>query len=459
MRIFAGIEEKKRVALLSVLAAVFITSLKLVVGLKTNSLGILSEAAHSGLDLLAAMMTLFAVTIADRPPDAEHQYGHGKIENLSAFLETLLLILTCAWIIWEAIDRLTSGGSHVEASVWGFVVMGISIMVDLGRSRSLARAAKKHNSQALEADALHFSSDVWSSSVVIVGLSLVVLGYQSLDSIAAIMVALLVLFVSYRLGRRTIDALMDRVPAGLSEQLLDAVKKVPGVAEVRGLRVRPSGAHVFVDVTIAIRRTTPFEQAHMIMDNVEKALFRQREKLEVMVHAEPFISPYETIEDKIRMIVADMGLLAPHNIEIAASNGRYFIDFDIEYASGKSFVQAHEVSSDIEREIRRIVPAVEKITIHMEEHQTEGKEIVEATWTAVRLHREIMECIMSDRRVVACSDLTLLEVGSKFNLTLTCEFEKDKPLAEVHQIISELESMLYKRFKVLRRITIHAEPA
>ncbi|RPH35960.1 hypothetical protein EHM92_05305, partial [bacterium] len=278
------------------------------------------------------------------------------------------------------------------------------------------------------------------------------------DAIAAVAVALLVLFVSYRLGRRTIDALMDRVPAGLSDQLLEHVRSVPGVEEVRSLRVRPSGAHAFVDVTIAIRRTTPFEQAHMIMDNVEKALVRQRERLEVMVHAEPYISPDETIEDKIRMIVAHMDLQAPHNIEITSSNGRYFIDFDIEYASGKTFVEAHNLSSEIEREIRRIVPSVEKITIHMEEREPEGKETIEATWTAVRLHQEITECIKNDRRVVSCSDVTLLEVGNKFNLTLTCQFEQDKPLTEVHEIISKLESMLYKRFKALRRIMIHAEP-
>ncbi len=459
MGFYKDMDEKKRVALSSVLAAVFITCFKLVVGRETNSLGILSEAAHSGLDLLAAVMTLIAVTVAERPPDAEHQYGHGKIENLSAFLETMLLIVTCAWIIWEAIDRLSTGGSHVDASVWGFIVMGASIVVDVSRSRALARAAKRHNSQALEADALHFSSDVWSSSVVIVGLGLVALGYQSVDSIAAILVALLVLFVSYRLGRRTIDALMDRVPTGLSDQLSEVVKHVPGVEEVRGLRVRPSGAHAFVDVTVAIRRTTPFAQAHMIMDNVEKALVRQRERLEVMVHAEPFISPDETIEDKIRMIAVDMDLRTPHNIEITSSEGRYFVDFDIEYASGKTFVEAHELSSEIEKAIRRIVPSVEKITIHMEEHQPEGKETVEATWTAVRLHQEIRACVLNDKRVVKCSDITLLQAGNKFNLTLTCQFEKDKPLDDVHLIISELEATLYKRFKVLRRITIHAEPA
>ena len=168
------------------------------------------------------------MTIADRPPDAEHQYGHGKIENLSAFLETLLLVVTCAWIIWEAINRLTSGTTHVDASIWGFIVMGVSIVVDISRSRALARAAKKRNCQALEADALHFASDVWSSSVVIVGLGLVAMGYQSLDSIAAMLVALLVLFVSYRLGRRTIDALINQYRPALPTHSSTRSKRFPG---------------------------------------------------------------------------------------------------------------------------------------------------------------------------------------------------------------------------------------
>ena len=165
----AAEREKRLVALSSVLAAIFLTSMKIVVGLLTHSLGILSEAAHSGLDLIAAAVTLFAVRLSDRPPDREHPYGHGKIENLSALVETLLLLATCVWIIYEAIDRLFFKSVHVEASIWSFIVMGTSIGIDVTRSRALMRTAKKHNSQALEADALHFSTDVWSSSVVIAG--------------------------------------------------------------------------------------------------------------------------------------------------------------------------------------------------------------------------------------------------------------------------------------------------
>ena len=205
--------EKHWVALSSVLAAIFLTGMKLVVGLMTGSLGILSEAAHSGLDLVAAVVTLFAVRISGRPADREHTYGHGKVENLSALFETVLLLVTCIWIIYEAIQRLFFKEVLVEASIWAFVIMGVSIVIDFSRSRALARVAKKYQSQALEADALHFSTDIWSSSVVIGGLLLVRgadwLGLAWLtkaDALAAMGVAGIVVYISAQLGQRTIAA-------------------------------------------------------------------------------------------------------------------------------------------------------------------------------------------------------------------------------------------------------------
>src|SRR5215467_7162004 len=168
--------EKRSVAANSVFAAIAITALKIVVGITTGSLGILSEAAHSGLDLVAAVITLLSVRVSDKPADADHQYGHGKVENFSAFIETGLLLLTCVWIVSEAIKRLFFHHVEIEPSIWAFVVMFTSIAVDVWRSKALARIAEKYDSQALEADALHFSTDVWSSSVVILGLVFVLLG-------------------------------------------------------------------------------------------------------------------------------------------------------------------------------------------------------------------------------------------------------------------------------------------
>jgi cation diffusion facilitator family transporter len=455
---FAAMKEKKIIALTSVAAAVFLTGFKLSIGLWTNSLGILSEAAHSGLDLLAAVITLFAVTFADRPADADHQYGHGKLENISAFVETVLLVITCAWIIWEGVSRLLTQTHHVETNIWSFIVMGTSIVIDVSRSRALYRVAKKYHSQALEADALHFSSDVWSSLTVIGGLFFVWIGYPIFDSIAAIAVALLVLFVSYRLGRRTIDALMDRVPKDLAKEIEQAINSVDGVEELRKLRIRPSGAHIFVDTVVAIRRTIPFQSAHAIMDSIERTIRAIHSNADVVVHSEPFETRDETIIDKIRMVVMDKGLRAPHNIEVHLTNGKYFIDFDVEYAKGLSFAEAHEISSDIEQQIQNQLPSVGKVTIHMEEYEANEHPLHDVTKVENALSSEIRSITEQQKDVLSCTELMLLQEGNKYNATLTCQIDKTKTLDEVHQIISEIEAVLFQHFKQLRRVTIHAEP-
>jgi cation diffusion facilitator family transporter len=371
--------EKKSIALSSVLAGAALTGMKLIVGLSTNSLGILSEAAHSGLDLLAAIITLVAVSVSDKPADRDHQYGHGKMENISALFETLLLVATCGWIIWEGVDRLVAGSAHVNATVWSFVVIVVSIVIDTSRSRALSRVAKKYQSQALEADALHFSSDIWTSLTVLAGLVFVSFGYTSFDAVAALAVAVMVLVVSYRLGRRTIDALMDRVPEGLAQQIEESIKKVDGVQQVRLLRVRMSGAKAFVDATVGLRRTMPFDRAHRIVDDIERSVQSVHPEADVTVHAEPMQTEDESIADKVRMIVMSKGLPPPHNLEVHRSGGSYFIDFDVEYSKGNTFVEAHTLATDIEGEIRKEIPSVEKVTIHLEEYLAEPGEPTHAT--------------------------------------------------------------------------------
>lgn len=450
--------EKKRIALTSVIAATFLTIMKLLVGLWTNSLGIISEAAHSGLDLIAAIITLFAVTYADRPADEDHQYGHGKLENISAFIETVLLFITCAWIIWEAIERMITKSNHVEANIWSFIVMGVSIIVDISRSRALYRVAKKHNSQALEADALHFSSDVWSSLTVIIGLFFVSIGYQIFDSIAAIIVALLVLFVSYRLGRRTIDALMDRIPTNIGKKIESVIKSVEGVEGIRKIRMRSSGSKIFVDAVIFIRRTTPFQNAHSIMDSVEKAVHEVYNNADVVIHAEPLASDDETIIDKIRMLVMDKGLRPPHNIEVQLTDGKHFIDFDVEYAKDNSFIEAHQIASEIEKQIYKELPSVSKVTIHLEEYHTTERPLSDVTETEKKLSREIQKIVEKNKDILSCIDINLLKEGKQYSVTLTCKIDRSKTLEEVHQIISKIESVLYQHFKQIRRVTIHAEP-
>ncbi len=288
-------KEKTSAALSSVIAAVLLTSFKIVVGILTNSLGILAEAAHSALDLVAALMTFFAVRMADKPADKEHHFGHGKIENLSALFETVLLLATSAWIIYEAVQRLFFKTVAVEISIWSFIVMGTSIIIDYTRSRILYRAAKKYNSQALEADALHFSTDIWSSSVVILGLiGLTLARYipglnwmSEADAIAALVVALIVIFVSGELGWRTIKALLDTAPEGMTEQIIAKVARMKGINDCHAVRIRPSGARWFVDLHVTMDGKRTLNETHALTEKIEKKVHELLPDSDVTVHVEP----------------------------------------------------------------------------------------------------------------------------------------------------------------------------
>lgn len=292
--------EKQGVALTSLLAAVGLTAFKIVVGLLTGSLGILAEAAHSGLDLMASGMTLLAVRVSARPPDRSHLYGHGKFENLSALSETLLLLITCGWVVWEAAHRLIQQRTDIEVNIWSFAAMITSIAIDYSRSRALARMGRKYNSQALEADALHFETDVWSSAVVIFGLLAVAISRWSPrlaflrngDAVAALGVSVLVVWVSVQLGRRTIDALMDRAPQGMEDRIAGVVAAVPGVLDCHNLRIRYSGPRLFIDLHVLVDGSQSLTRAHQLTEVVETAIQGIVPGADVTVHAEPFESHF-----------------------------------------------------------------------------------------------------------------------------------------------------------------------
>jgi cation diffusion facilitator family transporter len=279
--------EKNKVALSSMIAAVFITTFKLIIGLLTGSLGILSEALHSALDLVAAFITWIAVRISDKPADKEHNFGHGKIENLSALVETALLLVTCIWIIYEAVHRLVTGSTHIQVTVWSYIVVISSIIVDYSRSRALKRVAKKYNSQALEADALHFSTDIWSSTVVLIGLICAQFGIFIADSIAALVVAVIVIFVSYNLGKRAINALLDTAPKDMTKEIIAFLEKDPEVKYFHDLKIRTSGADTLVEIIVHLNQNLNLVKSHEITENLEKSILSIIKKGQVFIHAEP----------------------------------------------------------------------------------------------------------------------------------------------------------------------------
>ncbi|HUI55120.1 MAG TPA: cation diffusion facilitator family transporter [Bryobacteraceae bacterium] len=291
-----SLREKQSAALTSLLAAVGLTAFKVVVGVLTSSLGILAEAAHSGLDLAAAGLTYFAVRLSGRPPDATHLYGHGKFENLSALAETLLLLITCGWIAREAVLRLLHHTVAIEVTMWSFAVMATSIVIDVSRSRVLSRAARKFHSQALEADALHFQTDVWSSAVVVLGLLAVKAGdwwpplalLRNGDAVAALGVSILVVWVSLQLGRRTVDALLDTAPAGMEQRIGAAVEGIEGVRDCHNVRIRYSGPILFIDLHVLVDGAQTLAQAHELTETIESVIQEIAPRADVTVHPEPF---------------------------------------------------------------------------------------------------------------------------------------------------------------------------
>ena len=282
-----NIKEKHSVALNSVFAAIFLTASKIIVGVMTGSLGILSEALHSALDLVAAAITYFSVRVSDKPADDDHHFGHGKIENLSALIETVLLLVTCIWIVYEATHRLTTGNWEIEVTYWSYIVVVSSIIIDVWRSRALMKAAKKFNSQALEADALHFSTDIWSSAVVLLGLICSNFGIYWADSVAALGVAFIVIGVSYSLGKKAIVVLLDQAPAGMKDEIRELAVSISEVKSISQIRIRNAGADYFVDITAQANYDMSFVQAHELSHKIEHAVQAKISRCDVTVHLEP----------------------------------------------------------------------------------------------------------------------------------------------------------------------------
>ncbi len=455
--------EKRSVAGNSVLAAVVITLLKIVVGITTGSLGILSEAAHSGLDLIAAVITFFSVSVSDKPADADHQYGHGKVENFSAFIETGLLLLTCVWIIYEAIERLFFRRVEVEPSMWAFAVMLTSIVVDVWRSRALGRIAQKYDSQALEADALHFSTDVWSSSVVILGLLLVMAGrayhvdwLRDADPLAALVVAGIVVHVSWRLARKTVDALLDAAPAGVRSKIIEAVRRVEGVIEVDRVRIRRAGNRYFADVSIGLVRTVTFQHSGQVAQMVTGAVQSVLPDADVTVNSIPRPDRKENIFDQIRA-VATRHNLNVHDVSVQDLEGRLHVEQHLELDERLSLKDAHDRVTALEAEMRQEVPDISTILTHIESEPAtieEGDEIVRDPV----LERRLKAIAAEFPDVLDMHEIEVKRVRGRLYVSCHCTFSDELPLSRVHDIQTDLEIRFKQDAPELFRVLIHPEP-
>jgi cation diffusion facilitator family transporter len=455
--------EKRAVAQTSVWAAIAITVLKIVVGLSTGSLGILSEALHSGLDLVAALITLFSVRVSDKPADAEHQYGHAKVENFSAFLETGLLLLTCAWIVWEAFKRLFFHSVEIEPSIWAFLVMLFSIGVDYWRSRKLQRIADKYDSQALHADALHFRTDIWSSSVVILGLMLVTIGekfgigwLRVADPLAALAVACVVVTVSWRLARQTMDALLDAAPAGIRNQVISAVQRVPGVIEVDRVRMRRAGNHYFADLTVGFGRNLTFQRSEQLAAEVVATVTRILPDVDVVVHSTALPLRGENMFDRIRA-VASSNNLSVHDISIQDLDGRLHVEQHLELNERLSLKEAHDFVTVLESEIREKVPEISTILTHIESEPA----TIETAHHLVEepaLEEKLRAVTREFPQVIDLHDFEFKRVAGKLYVSCHCTMSDGLPLSQVHEVMTAIETRFKQVDPELFRVLIHPEP-
>jgi cation diffusion facilitator family transporter len=453
-------KRKENVALSSVLAGILLTTLKLIVGIITGSMGIISEAAHSALDLGAALITYFAVRISGKPADEHHQFGHGKIENLSALAETILLFITCFWIIYEAVRRLMAGNVEIEVAWYSFAVMIISIIVDFSRSRVLKKVAKETNSQALEADALHFSSDIYSSSVVILGLIFASLGIKGADSIAAIGVALLVLFVSYGLGKRTIAVLLDTAPEGLTEHIKETVLKINGVATIERVRIRPTGHAYFVDMIIGVSRKIPLETTESITKAVEKRVQQIVKNADVVVHVKPTVLKDETITEQIQIIATNFGV-SVHDISIHTVKDKKIVSLDMEVPSKLILKKAHQKATELKELINKELGHNLEIDIHiepMEPTELKGKEVDKRTLkliekTLIKVKKQLPLALVSN-----INHISSRIVDGKIFTAVECFADEKMPLEKTHDISSRIEYLIRKGIPRVERVIVHMEP-
>jgi cation diffusion facilitator family transporter len=455
--------EKRAVAGNSVLAALLITSLKMVVGVTTGSLGILSEAAHSGLDLVAAIITFFSVRVSDKPADADHQYGHGKVENFSAFIETGLLLLTCVWIVYEAVERLFYRRVEIEPTLAAFLVMFLSMITDFWRSRALGRIARKYDSQALEADALHFSTDIWSSGVVVIGLLLVLLGrnysidlLRDADPIAALVVAGVVIYVSWRLARKTIDALLDAAPAGVRAKIVDAVSRVGGVLEVDRVRIRRAGNRYFADLSIGLARNVTFQRSEQMADAVTSAVHSVLPDADVVVRSIPRALHGENIFDRIRA-VATRHNFNVHDVSVQDLGGRLHVEQHLELDENLSLLQAHAEVTLLESEIRKDVPEISSILTHIESEPATiepGREVVQDA----RLERRLKDIAGQFPEIIDMHDVQFKRVRDRLYVSCHCTLSDNLPLSRVHDIQTDLEIRFKQDAPELFRVLIHPEP-
>jgi cation diffusion facilitator family transporter len=446
------VEAQRKAALWSVFAALALIGLKLGTGLATHSLGLISEAAHSGTDLIAALLTFFAVGVAVRPADPGHQYGHGKAEHLAALAEGTILVAASAFIVSRAISRLVNGGASVHAAWYALVVVGAVICIDLARTTASWRAARAYSSPALASNALHFGSDLGGSVAVLVGLLLVRAGHPRADAIAALLVAVLVLFAASRLMRRNVDVLMDRAPAAAEEAARHAIVNVQPAVQLRRLRMRQAAGRVFADVVIGVDYDAAVGQGHAAADAVERAVQAALPEADVVVHVEPRGAANADVRERAHAAALNVPRVREvHNVSVVSVDSETKLSLHLKLPGGLSLGEAHAIAEQVERAIERAVPEVSSVQTHLEPlgEEAAGTEVAGDAATVRRIVRTELG--------IEPADLRFVDTDEGLVAYLTLRLGSDT-LADAHADASRIEELIRREHPEIADVVVHTEP-
>jgi cation diffusion facilitator family transporter len=453
--------KKINVAYSSIIGALFIVLIKTIATIQSGSLAVLSELFHSSTDLIASLATVIAIKYSAKPPDSKHNYGHEKVESFSALFQVLILIAMCVYVLYEAIERIIHP-PELSINIFTFSAIAICIIIDYSRAKALKKVAKETKSQALEADALHFSSDIWSSIVVLFSM---VFSYYNVsilfDPLSAIIVAMIIIYTTFNLTIKAFNSLMDGVPAGLTDKIRNTILSVKEVESIESLRIRASGSKTYIDMTILISRLLSFAHTHSIIDNVESNVKKMVPDSDVVIHFEPIETDKETINEKIRLIVNESGYKC-HDIFSHRLDNDIFSELHIEIDDTNDLNKAHDIVSEIEKKILDKINIISKVKIHIDEPSEKIFDTLDLTSNSSDIIFRIDNLVNAFDSTINCCEHKIIETGGKIRVLLTCEFNNKLKFDEVHDKVTTLESKIYAVLKELypnlSNVIIHAEP-
>lgn len=454
--------KKIRVANISLMAALFIVLLKALASYISGSIGVLSELFHSSTDLIATVATILSIRYSTKPPDKDHHYGHEKIESFSALFQVFILVLMCAYLIYESIDRIITP-VDIKLNIFVFAAILICVFIDIQRSRALMKVAKETHSQALEADSLHFSSDVLSSIVVLIGMVFSYFQWFHLaDPISALIVSVIIIFTTLGLSKKAIGSLLDRVPDGIEESISEKILSIKGIEGIKSLRLRGSGSKIFVDAIIQIGRTKSFSMTHDLMDMAERQIKESFPNVDVVIHSEPIETESETLNEKIRMVVNDSGFKC-HDIFSHRIKEEIFSELHVEIENTNDLIKAHDVISELEEKILEKIQIIKKVKIHLDEPSEILFDTIDITELSNDLIDNIRKILDKEEKIEDYDDIKVVNSAGKIRISLSCSFKQNYTFDEVHDVVTILESKIYLHVKELypnlSNVIIHAEPS